>query len=231
VTNPHAMTRDEYIAFHARRMAMLQRVLEKHVPTGIERALDIGGAGDKTGLSPFIRDTFKAHVYSVDLGDDVAAAKEAGIESRECNIDTEPIPYEDAWFDLVVFASVIEHLYNPHRALEEIARVLKPGGLLLVEAPNAVAFGRRLDALRGNNPFRWFNEYNAAKDKCYMEFCSVFYTAEEVEALLAPDYEILERRYGLHTPRVGVAKKVLREALIALVPGMSDCFAVIARRK
>ena len=41
------------------------------------------------------------------------------------------LPYEDGAFDLVMAAHVLEHLADPHRALAEMVRVLKPGGILL----------------------------------------------------------------------------------------------------
>jgi SAM-dependent methyltransferase len=41
----------------------------------------------------------------------------------------EELPYEDASFDVVVCTQVLEHVDEPARALSEIARVLKPGGV------------------------------------------------------------------------------------------------------
>ena len=131
----------------------------------------------------------------------------------------------------MLFASVIEHLYNPRHALTEIARVTKSGGLLVVEAPSALALGRRLDALAGRNPFQWFNRYNAIEGKARMEHCSVFYTPEEVEALLAPDFDVIERRFGMHNPPVNPMKKLLREAAFRLNQRLADCFFVVARRR
>ena len=39
-------------------------------------------------------------------------------------------------YDVVMLAAVLEHLHHPTRVLGEIARVLKPGGVLYVEVPN-----------------------------------------------------------------------------------------------
>jgi SAM-dependent methyltransferase len=47
------------------------------------------------------------------------------------------IDYEDNRFDACLALSLIEHLKEPERALAEIRRVVKPGGLLLVQAPFA----------------------------------------------------------------------------------------------
>lgn len=42
------------------------------------------------------------------------------------------IPFEDDFFDLIVFLDAIEHLDRPTAALRELARVLKPGVSILI---------------------------------------------------------------------------------------------------
>lgn len=225
------MNRDAYLAFHRRRHEMLLALLRRHVPGRIERSLDIGGAGDLMELSCFVRDTFGAEPHTVDLGDSVEEGRTKGLASVTCDVDTDSFPYPAAHFDLVIFASVIEHLYHPGHALNEIMRVLRPGGLLVLEAPNAVSLAKRIDILKGRNPFRWFNEYNARQGQAPMIFCSVFYSPEEAEDLLRKrGLTILERAYGLHDPPLALWKRVIRESLVGMFPRCSDCFAIAARR-
>ena len=49
--------------------------------------------------------------------------------------------------DLAICFEVFEHLLEPHRALSEIRRVLKPGGYLICSVPNAAYFARRIEFL------------------------------------------------------------------------------------
>jgi 2-polyprenyl-3-methyl-5-hydroxy-6-metoxy-1,4-benzoquinol methylase len=44
--------------------------------------------------------------------------------------------YEDAFFDVVTFWHVLEHVTNPTRYLQEARRILKPSGLLVIAVPN-----------------------------------------------------------------------------------------------
>ncbi len=48
----------------------------------------------------------------------------------------EALPLADATMDVVTFFEVFEHVENERRFLEEVHRVLKPGGLILLSVPN-----------------------------------------------------------------------------------------------
>jgi SAM-dependent methyltransferase len=50
--------------------------------------------------------------------------------------DLTALPFADAAFDLVVCKHVLEHLERPASAIQELARVLRPGGRLLILTPN-----------------------------------------------------------------------------------------------
>jgi SAM-dependent methyltransferase len=50
------------------------------------------------------------------------------------------IPFEDAWFDVVVNNQVMEHVEDLDAALAEIHRVLKPGGVVLSIFPSRDVF-------------------------------------------------------------------------------------------
>lgn len=59
------------------------------------------------------------------------------------------LPFEDASFDTVVCSEVMEHLHWPDRAVGEIARVLRPGGLFVGSVPNAFRLKNRAFFLAG----------------------------------------------------------------------------------
>ena len=49
--------------------------------------------------------------------------------------DVHDLPLKDASVDAVICIALLEHVEEPHRAMKEIYRVLKPGGYLFVYVP------------------------------------------------------------------------------------------------
>ncbi len=49
--------------------------------------------------------------------------------------DALALPFRSQSFDIVIGSEVIEHIPDHHRAMQEIVRVLKPGGILVVSVP------------------------------------------------------------------------------------------------
>lgn len=64
----------------------------------------------------------------------------------------EDLPFEDGSFDVVISDNVVDHALSPRRIVEQIARVLAPGGLLYftvnVHHPFYNMVARSLDAVR-----------------------------------------------------------------------------------
>ncbi|HEU4676242.1 MAG TPA: class I SAM-dependent methyltransferase [Motilibacteraceae bacterium] len=50
------------------------------------------------------------------------------------------LPFADACFDVVVSLQVVEHLWDQPRFVRECARVLRPGGAIVVSTPNRLTF-------------------------------------------------------------------------------------------
>jgi SAM-dependent methyltransferase len=69
--------------------------------------------------------------------------------------DAERLPFPDATFDVVVWSEVIEHLMRPELAVWEVARVLRPGGHLVMTTNNASEMPLRFPL---SDPLAWLEK-------------------------------------------------------------------------
>src|SRR5207253_9290660 len=76
-------------------------------------------------------------------------AAEGGLERRVAATvaDAQAMPFADESFALVVALGVIPWLPSPQRALHEMARVLRPGGVLVVNVDNVRRLNHLVDPL------------------------------------------------------------------------------------
>ena len=92
----------------------------------------------------------------------------------------EEIQFEDNQFDAVVLRDVIEHLPDPKRTLQEINRILRPGGALYVWTPNFDSLTQHLVGQRwGAVIFPWHLYYFTPKTLSQMSI-SVGFTPVEM---------------------------------------------------
>jgi SAM-dependent methyltransferase len=120
------------------------------------RVLEIGcGAGD------FAARMAEGGARSV-IGQDFApvAVDRAIGRFRQENLsfevgDIESIRYPRDHFDVVVSCETVEHVAHPRRAISELARVLRPGGTLLLTTPNYMSLTGLHRLYRDATARRW----------------------------------------------------------------------------
>jgi 2-polyprenyl-3-methyl-5-hydroxy-6-metoxy-1,4-benzoquinol methylase len=130
---------EHYLEVHAERY---RATLELLGPGKGNRLLDVGafpghlslaarhlgfevygltGRAESTTSLGLVRDRFSRNQIPIAMAD----------------VESEPFPYGDEFFDVVLASEIIEHLhYNPYRLLRESFRVLRPGGSILISTPN-----------------------------------------------------------------------------------------------
>jgi SAM-dependent methyltransferase len=122
-------------------------------------------AGCRTmALKPFLSK------YSKYIGGDLRPAENVLV----CDLSA-PLPFESNTFDIVAALDVLEHLDNPHFALQELIRVADKA--VIISLPNIYYFSFRINFLLGNgisgkyrfpaapimDRHRWILSYTEAK--------------------------------------------------------------------
>jgi methionine biosynthesis protein MetW len=125
---------------------VLNGLIDRNVD-GSCRCLDVGcGAGQSYAQLVSRR---AASYVGVDVAPRaVEIARSSGLHADLID-DAASLPFEDGSFDVAICIEVMEHLFAPHLAAGEISRVLRPGGRLIVSAPNVAYWRLRLNMLLG----------------------------------------------------------------------------------
>jgi len=110
-----------------------------------KKILEIGcGEGDRTKLFY----TVSNQVIGVDIVDD-KVKKEHKNHFQFLLADARNLPFSDGCFDAVISFDVIEHIKDEKIVLNEIFRVCKKKGYLLLGTPNRLRLSNRLFGLIG----------------------------------------------------------------------------------
>lgn len=79
-------------------------------------------------------------------------AKKKGLQVHEWISGVSPCPVSDNFFDAIIAGDLIEHLLDTDVFLEELVRVIKPEGYLLITTPNIAWWWNRIRLLIGKVP-------------------------------------------------------------------------------
>lgn len=92
-----------------------------------------------------------AEVHAVDVSEEMLRHVPQNIQTQKATIQA--LPYPDAHFDLVYCVETLEHAPNPQAAIEEMIRVLRPSGRLVIIDKNIARQG----TLQIETWERWFD--------------------------------------------------------------------------
>jgi SAM-dependent methyltransferase len=112
-----------------RRLEMLRR----YIPLEDARVLDIG-----CGLGAYVRrfSDFTARAYGMDIDHSrCALGASRGVHGLTVGVG-EALPFAGGVFDGVLLNEVIEHVTDDRETLREALRVTRPGGRVVIFAPN-----------------------------------------------------------------------------------------------
>lgn len=177
--------------------AIQQRIFAELTSDWRERNVLEVGPGTARFTVPLARSQNNITLVDVSKGmlaSAVEKLEQAGLRSRvsDCiEASIYDLPIESAAFDHAVCLNVLSHLEDGARAVESLARVVKPGGTVVLNYPNLVSYywpaARRI---------------NARSHAVGLEVFSRWARPEEVDSWIADAGLELVRRVGhVHVPR------------------------------
>ena len=122
-------------------------IVKKSISCLIDRCPNLTGnlldLGSGTGATiQLAKVNFDVSTYAVDYTDTLMGLPNQKVDVVDLNHCK--LPYEDNFFDAVIFTEVIEHLENHRGILKEINRVIKSGGVLVMSTPNILNLKSRV---------------------------------------------------------------------------------------
>lgn len=120
---------------------------------GCRKVLDVGSGH---GMLLTLLNELGHECHAVDFIDQTTRYPHAyagrPLSFQVCNVEVDSLPFDDGSFDAVTCCQVLEHFTHSHLPLmQEIRRVLRPGGVVEVDVPNAVSYRNRSRMLRGKH--------------------------------------------------------------------------------
>ena len=107
------------------------------------RLLDVGGGTGRVASA--IRE-FVDEVVLADVSIGMLARAPRPALTPVCGV-SERLPFPDSSFERVIMVDALHHVINHAKSAREMFRVLKPGGVLIIEEPDIRTFGVKLIAL------------------------------------------------------------------------------------
>lgn len=147
-----------YLRCSVARVVHVQRALAQYAVPGA-RVLDFGSYFGNFSLalaaSGYAVEAVDAYgEYGAALAPCVALQRSQGIKVHDFAETGHDVKSLHGRFDAVVCAGVVEHIpHTPRYLLETLTRLLRPGGILVLDTPNLAYLYRRLALLEGQSIF------------------------------------------------------------------------------
>ncbi|MEE8483103.1 MAG: glycosyltransferase, partial [Nitrospinota bacterium] len=93
------------------------------------------------------------------------------------NVERLNLPYEDGYFDCIIYADVLEHLHEPEKVIMKHKRLLAPGGVMVMSIPNTRHYSLVNHLIEG----RWTYIDQGLLDRTHLRF----FTLYEIRRMLA----------------------------------------------
>ena len=147
-------------------------------------------------------------------------AKPTSGDMKLAQADATRMPYRDSAFDAAICSETAEHIPDDRGVVREIARVLKPDGILFFTVPNLWNADRIIHMLKAKDFTVRLVDHHLRE-----------YSPRQVSRLLSPWFTI-ERRYNVGFAWEGpVGEKIDRLITLGILRRLASSIAVVARNQ
>jgi ubiquinone/menaquinone biosynthesis C-methylase UbiE len=147
-------------------------------------------------------------------------AKPRSGDMKLAQADATRMPYRDSAFDAAICSETAEHIQDDRGVVQEIARVLKPDGILFFTVPNLWNADRIIHMLKAKDFTVRLVDHHLRE-----------YSPRQVSRLLSPWFTI-ERRYNIGFAWEGpIGGKIERLITLGVLRRLASSIAVVARNQ
>lgn len=130
-------------------------------------------------------------------------------ENVDIAADAHDLPLPDSSFDAIICKQVLEHLYHPHKAVDEMRRVLKPGGKLVA----STCFYWPIHG----EPYDYFRYTRFGLEKLFEKWSNV--TVRAQNGLLGV--------LGIHFVRLAIGRSIFRKLFYPVFISIGACLILL----
>lgn len=126
---------EKFATYHMSKVEYTDHLIQRIAAKGNEHALEVAAGTCICGraLAPFVKDITCLDMTEEMLAEGKKLAEESHIENISFQVgNAEKLPYEAETFDLIITRLSFHHFANPEIPFQEMKRVLKKGGKLIV---------------------------------------------------------------------------------------------------
>ncbi len=121
-----------------------------------------------TGISTMLEDLPQFQRFGIDISENTVAQvrnhfEKTGIDAQVTVANAESLPFDSNSFDVIISAHTFEHIKDDAKAFQECARILKPGGELIIFVPG------RIDGTATPSEWEKLGHYRSYNKKRFMD--------------------------------------------------------------
>ncbi len=153
-----------------------RRDVEAVIPGDVMKILDVGCGEGLLGKR--LLEKGAGEVVGIEIAPEICGIARGNLTNVICgNIEDMALPFEEGYFDCIIFADVLEHMKEPLSLLKRLRKNLSDSGVVVASIPNVGYYGILHMLSQGH----WTYQDSGILDKTHLRF----FTRKEIGTLFA----------------------------------------------